>query len=137
MDNLSSKELSILKDILQTIKEDLEVKLYKDFKPVVLEENENKDAVDAANEQLQVAYQNRMRNREFLYLKKVKSALEKIKEGTYGLCRDCDGPISFTRLKARPTSDYCLVCKEEAEGLENQSLKIKPKSLGNTLAQTI
>lgn len=42
----------------------------------------------------------------------VADALEKIEQGTYGLCEECDGPIELARLKANPSA---RTCKEHAE----------------------
>jgi DnaK suppressor protein len=38
-------------------------------------------------------------------------ALQKIEEGTYGVCDRCGGEISAARLEARPSSVLCLECK--------------------------
>jgi DnaK suppressor protein len=37
-------------------------------------------------------------------------ALEKIDEGTYGLCDRCDASIPEERLEARPWSTLCVSC---------------------------
>ena len=42
-------------------------------------------------------------------------ALEKIEEGTYGLCESCSEPISRKRLKALPFARLCIACKQEEE----------------------
>lgn len=43
-------------------------------------------------------------------LKKVNSALEKIKKGKYGICEKCARPISQGRLKAYPQAEDCSKC---------------------------
>lgn len=48
-------------------------------------------------------------------LTQVKLALEAMEAGEYGLCRECDEPISFRRLLARPFSTICVRCKSERE----------------------
>jgi DnaK suppressor protein len=45
----------------------------------------------------------------------VRQALQKLSEGTYGVCDDCGGQISPRRLKARPFAVLCLSCKEKEE----------------------
>lgn len=37
-------------------------------------------------------------------------ALERIEDGTYGICRKCDGPISDQRLNAVPYAPLCKAC---------------------------
>jgi len=41
-------------------------------------------------------------------LKEVKSALEKIEEGTYGTCTVCGKPIETERLEANPAAATCM-----------------------------
>ncbi len=43
-------------------------------------------------------------------LQNVISALQKIKEGTYGTCEKCQQAIDLDRLKASPSAKKCLKC---------------------------
>ena len=63
----------------------------------------------------------------------IEEALEKIREGTYGVCEDCGDEIGWGRLKAMPLAKLCVTCqsrleKETAhqkfaeEGMRDQSL---------------
>lgn len=45
----------------------------------------------------------------------IDEALDKIKEGNYGLCENCEKPISVKRLKAVPYAKLCIKCKEQEE----------------------
>jgi RNA polymerase-binding transcription factor DksA len=38
------------------------------------------------------------------------SPLEKIAEGTYGVCESCGGPISAEQLEAMRQTPYCFDC---------------------------
>jgi DnaK suppressor protein len=60
----------------------------------------------------------RIHSRESRLIKKIKSSLEAIEEGTYGICQDCEEPISVERLKARPVTSYCISCKSRREAYE-------------------
>jgi DnaK suppressor protein len=60
----------------------------------------------------------RIRSRESRLIKKIKSSLKAIEEGTYGICEDCEEPISIARLKARPVTSYCIACKNRREAYE-------------------
>lgn len=42
-------------------------------------------------------------------------ALERIDNGDYGICIECDTPISEKRLLMFPNATRCLVCQEAAE----------------------
>lgn len=40
----------------------------------------------------------------------VRSALQRLKEGTYGVCTRCRSAIPFGRLIVMPESDHCVGC---------------------------
>ena len=46
-------------------------------------------------------------------LRQVEGALERIREGTYGTCADCEEPISQKRLDAVPWARFCISCQEK------------------------
>jgi DnaK suppressor protein len=93
-----------------------------------------KDEVDAANDNILLAADMRFSNREALYYKKVLKAIAAVDTEQYGMCDDCGGEISFTRLLARPTSEMCIICKEESEKEENQNyFERRSKSLGREM----
>ncbi len=60
----------------------------------------------------------RIRDRESKLIRKIKSALERIENGTFGVCETCAGEISVNRLKARPVTSQCIDCKAKEEALE-------------------
>jgi DnaK suppressor protein len=43
------------------------------------------------------------------------AALERIKEGTYGACMECEAEIGIKRLRAVPWAEYCLECQTIAD----------------------
>jgi len=45
----------------------------------------------------------------------IEDALERIKMGKYGLCRDCGRPIEEERLEALPYAATCIDCQRKAE----------------------
>ncbi len=44
-------------------------------------------------------------------LLEINKAIEKIVNGTYGICDACKGPIEPARLEALPQATLCLKCK--------------------------
>ena len=48
-------------------------------------------------------------------LSAVRSALQRIEEGAYGLCQSCDEEISEKRLAALPWALYCIACQESMD----------------------
>ncbi len=55
-----------------------------------------------------------IRHNNFAYekIKAIDAALERLKRGEYGICEECDEPISAKRLTAVPWTRYCLHCQE-------------------------
>jgi DnaK suppressor protein len=60
----------------------------------------------------------RIKDRERKLITKVKEALERVDNGTYGICESCGKPISEKRLIARPVTTECIECKTEEEQKE-------------------
>ncbi len=54
-------------------------------------------------------------NRETFLLRQVAGALERIAAGEYGICLECEEPISTKRLTALPWAALCLSCQEAAD----------------------
>ncbi len=48
-------------------------------------------------------------------LRQVNAALERIQDGSYGVCLECEEPIAARRLAAVPWAAHCLSCAEKAE----------------------
>jgi DnaK suppressor protein len=48
-------------------------------------------------------------------LRTVIRTLHRLQEGKFGICAECDEPISRKRLIALPTAEYCIECQEELE----------------------
>src|SRR5215467_2166837 len=46
-------------------------------------------------------------------LREIADALMRIEHGSYGVCLECDEPISVKRLDAVPWARYCVKCQEE------------------------
>lgn len=51
-------------------------------------------------------------------LKNINQALERLEEGTYGICEECGRQIGEKRLQAMPFALYCVDCQRERERLE-------------------
>lgn len=54
--------------------------------------------------------------RDEKYLKQLDMALERIENGTYGICRVCQKEIDHKRLEAVPTTTICFDCKVAESG---------------------
>ena len=54
----------------------------------------------------------RVLDRESSMLAAIRSALQRMDHGTYGVCQSCDCEISEKRLAAMPWVLYCIECQE-------------------------
>jgi DnaK suppressor protein len=57
----------------------------------------------------------RIRDRERKLILKIREALARIEEKTFGICESCGEEISESRLLARPVATLCVECKREQE----------------------
>ena len=48
-------------------------------------------------------------------LRALEAALERVAEGTYGVCRDCGEDIPPARLQAEPAAARCVPCPQRHE----------------------
>jgi len=83
------------------------------------EENPNfPDPTDRASLESDRNFELRIRDRERMLINKIRQALERIKDGTFGLCESCDDVIGTERLRVRPVTTLCIDCKTEQERQE-------------------
>jgi DnaK suppressor protein len=73
------------------------------------------DPNDRATRESDLENELRLADRERQLVPKIRGALQRIEEGTFGLCTACGEPIPLARLRARPVTDLCIECKREAE----------------------
>jgi DnaK suppressor protein len=59
-------------------------------------------------------------------LTRVRSALQRFENGTYGVCAACGGEISEERLKAKPEALLCIECERRHEAKGGGSAIAKP-----------
>lgn len=78
---------------------------------------------DQASAEIDRNFMLRLKGRERKLLKKIDEILEKIENGTYGICEACGEEINIKRLEARPVTTLCIDCKTEQE--EEERLREK------------
>jgi DnaK suppressor protein len=81
------------------------------------------DPADRATAESDRSFTLRIRDRERRLIRKIQAALQRIEDGSYGICEDCGEEIGVPRLNARPVTKLCINCKskqEEDEHLRNE-----------------
>ena len=81
------------------------------------------DPTDRASLETDRNFLLRVKDRERKLISKVKEALERIDDGSFGVCELCGEGISNKRLEARPVTTCCIECKKEEEELEKAKAK--------------
>ena len=76
------------------------------------------DPTDRASLESERNFMLRIRDRENKLIKKIRNALDRIENGTFGVCEECGENISIKRLKARPVTTQCIDCKTKEEAFE-------------------
>jgi DnaK suppressor protein len=78
------------------------------------------DEMDLATSLIQQQLSCTIRDREFAKLRKIDLALERVQEGSYGHCEECEEEISLKRLENQPWAELCITHAEEKEREESQ-----------------
>jgi DnaK suppressor protein len=73
------------------------------------------DLGDQASAEIDRSFMLRLRGRERKLLKKIDGAIERIDQGTFGICDKCGEEINIKRLEARPVTNMCIECKTQQE----------------------
>jgi DnaK suppressor protein len=76
------------------------------------------DPTDRASMESDRNFELRIRDRERRLIGKIKEALERLEQGTFGICEECGEDISTERLEARPVTTLCIDCKKKQETTE-------------------
>jgi DnaK suppressor protein len=87
------------------------------------------DALDQVQFAAEREFASRGLERESTMLRNVHAALERIADGTYGTCLECEEEISLKRLNAMPWATLCIGCQEQADGHPNAGVAFEERFL--------
>jgi len=77
--------------------------------------DEGMDTYDLASEERDREISFILTDRERGRLQAIQDALERVDEGTYGVCDNCEIEIAAARLEALPFTRLCVSCQAERE----------------------
>ena len=80
-----------------------------------VEEENFPDPTDRASLESNRNFTLRLRDRDRKLVAKIKEAMKRIENGTFGICEGCGGEIEEKRLIARAMTTMCIDCKTVAE----------------------
>ena len=115
---MEKEELEFIREMLENQLKDLEYNAARTVSGLIDIDGYSADILDQASSHTQFSAAFRIRDRESKLMKKIKQALDRIEEGTYGICEMCEEDIAIARLKARPVAMYCIKCKTAMESFE-------------------
>ena len=111
------------RELLQQRISELLTDQMKTISVMTVESERQTDPNDQASMEVERNYELRIRDRERRLILKMKEAIQRIDNGTFGICDDCGEEISEKRLIARPVTTQCIDCKTREEKIEKLSGK--------------
>lgn len=115
---MSEKQLRYFTRILEQWKASILLEGEKTREYLKDERAQTADLNDRASQEEEFSLTLRTSDRERKLLSKIDKALERIKQGSFGYCEQCDEEIGLRRLEARPTAELCIDCKHIDERRE-------------------
>jgi len=82
-----------------------------------LEPNRSGNHIADTNQESSPIMENIVGNRD-KRLQKIDKALQRLDDGTYGICQVCEEPINIHRLLSWPATRFCTSCKENQNAAE-------------------
>tara|TARA_B100001248_G_scaffold262708_1_gene261287 strand:+ start:13219 stop:13572 length:354 start_codon:yes stop_codon:yes gene_type:complete len=113
---LNQKELAELKQLIHKKQRQIEdslVEMKKSSKPVNLDGSFGRLSRMDALQQQQMALNNQLHLEK--ELKQLKASQNRIDQGVYGYCLQCEEPIGFKRLCVKPEVLLCFACSKAQE----------------------
>ena len=73
------------------------------------------DLADVATDNFEQEFTLSLMQNQELVLGEIADALERIRQGTFGRCEECDKPIAKARLQALPYTRHCVACARKVQ----------------------
>lgn len=115
---MKEKDIEYFKEVLTNHLEELLNQSDKTVSDMTAPKEKLPDPTDRASFEADRDFMLRIRDRENKLIKKIKMALERIEDNTFGVCENCGEDISVARLEARPVTTRCIDCKTKEEAAE-------------------
>lgn len=78
------------------------------------------DEIDEIQATLISSISNQLSSRDAQKLNQIEDALKRINDNSFGICEDCEEPISEKRLEVNPYYSTCIACAEQREFEDKQ-----------------
>jgi DnaK suppressor protein len=108
---MRKKKLKYFTEKLKAWKDELVNEATRTVDGMTEEKAQFADPTDRASMETDRNFLLRIRDRERKLITKIDRALERIEDGSFGLCQECGEGIEIKRLDARPVATLCIECK--------------------------
>lgn len=115
---MNDEKLAYFKGLLQDQLDELVSEALKTINGMTSLKDTFPDPTDRAALETDRNFLLRIRDRERKLIEKIKEAIDRIDNGTFGICEVCGKEIGGERLMARPVTTLCIDCKKKQEARE-------------------
>jgi len=115
-------DTEIFKASLLKLLKDLQERSEETIAYITDQQNQLPESIDRAAVASDRNFYLRLKSREGKLIQKIEKTLDRIEDGSYGICETCGEDISVKRLKARPVTEQCIECKTAAEAVEKLNI---------------
>ena len=117
---MTNEDLLTFKKQLEDMKASISADVERTLDTLTSQTGNSPDPNDRASMESDLSFELRIRERERKLGEKIDEALQRISDGSYGVCSDCGQDISLQRLEARPVTELCIECKTKQEMRERE-----------------
>ena len=113
---MNKKQLEHFKSkLLEARNKILNSGVLSNYEDLQIKSDDLADEADLASNTINQQVSFSIRDREMNKLKRIDAALERIEEGSYGICIESGEEIEPKRLETQPWAEFCLEVAEEHE----------------------
>jgi DnaK suppressor protein len=113
--NMDKETQAYFKDLLLRRLDDLKLEAEKTVARMTENAENFPDPTDRATVESDRSFMLGIRDRERKHIHKIREALQRIEDGSFGHCEQCGDNIGIERLNARPEATLCIECKRRQE----------------------
>jgi DnaK suppressor protein len=138
MESLMAEKLAEMRDILLKMKEGTLAEIQKSVRSGTdsPDAEPSGDIYDQASSERDRELDLLLGDREREKLRSIDEALDRIDDGEYGICEECEEEIPLGRLKVLPFARYCVRCKADIEKLQAQTRRFEEERVYREIAFT-
>ena len=120
---MNPEQLAFFKALLLQQLEEIQAELDSARQDIANASQTSPDELDRAVTEEENRQRLRFTERKYLLLRKIRQALDRIDDGSYGYCEATGDPIGLQRLLLRPTAELCFEEKSRREQQERNYVK--------------